>query len=382
MHKTRLGLLGGGQLGAMLLPECMKWGIVTAVLDPDPHCSCAAWSSHFTQGDFRDYDTVFRFGQHVDLLTIEIEQVNTHALRDLEAMGKRVFPQPDKLSIIQDKGLQKQFYVQQNLPTADFVLFDNAADIREALAARTINYPFVQKKRTMGYDGKGVQMVHSAVDLPLLFDVPSVVEKLVPIQKELSVIVAQDAQGNARAFPPVEMVFHATANLVEILQCPADISPEIAAQAEQIAIETLRAFDVRGVLAVELLLDTHNCLYINEVAPRPHTSGHHTIESSISSQYEQHLRSILGLPLGSTALKMPAVMLNILGELGHKGVPIYSGLAECLALDGVNIHLYGKQQTYPYRKMGHVTIIDPDLPTALQKAKIVQNKLKVLAEVG
>lgn len=379
---TRLGILGGGQLGSMLLTECIKLGIDTALLDPDPNCSCAAWCKNFVQGDFRDYDTVWQFGQNLDLLTIEIEQVNTDALMDLEALGKRVFPQPQALKIIQDKGLQKQFYHKHHLPTAHFMLFDNAAAIRQALSEQKLCYPFVQKMRTMGYDGKGVQVLRDARDLPNLFDVPSVIETLVPIQKELSVIVAQDSKGNIKAFPAVEMVFHPTANLVEMLQCPADISPQIAIEAEQIAIETLRAFNLRGILAVEFFLDNDHKLYINEVAPRPHNSGHHSIESSITSQYEQHLRAILGLPLGSTALKMPAVMLNILGEVGHKGNAIYEGLAQCMTIEGVSIHLYGKRKTYPYRKMGHVTILDPQLPNALQKAKQVQENLKVYAAIA
>lgn len=381
-NNVRLGILGGGQLGLMLLPECLKLGINTAILDPDPQCSCAAWCQNFTIGDFRNYDTVWQFGQTADLLTIEIEQVNVTALADLQQLGKQVYPQPESLKIIQDKGLQKQFYARHHLPTADFALHDNATAIRQAIADGVLHLPFVQKMRTLGYDGRGVQIIQQSADIDQLFDVPSVVEALVPIQKELSVIVAQDAQGRVSSFPVVEMVFHPTANLVEMLQCPADISPTIAAQAEAIAVETLRAFgnDIRGVLAVELFLTPDNQIYINEVAPRPHNSGHQSIESCFTSQYEQHLRSILGLPLGSTALKIPAVMINILGEPGYSGKAIYSGMDESLSIEGVSIHLYGKHETRPYRKMGHVTILDQDLKNAQRKAQYIQQQLRVYSQ--
>lgn len=378
-HPPRLGILGGGQLGMMLLPECIKLGIPTAVLDPDPQCPCAAWCSNFVQGDFRDYNTVWQFGQTVDCLTIEIEQVNADALAALQAIGKQVYPQPNALKTIQDKGLQKQFYVQHQLPTANFSCYTNAADIKQDIATGSLALPFVQKLRTMGYDGKGVLVVRQTADIDLLFDAPSVIEHLVPIDKELSVIVAQDAQGHISAFAPVEMVFHQTANLVEILQCPADISPAVAAQAEQIAIDVLRAFDLRGVLAVELFLSSDQQIYINEVAPRPHNSGHHSIESCVTSQYEQHLRSILGLPLGSTALIMPAVMLNLLGSAEHQGATAYQGLSESLAIEGAHLHLYGKRETRPFRKMGHATITAPNLEEAKQKAQILQNCLEIIS---
>ncbi|MBK8474627.1 MAG: ATP-grasp domain-containing protein [Sphingobacteriales bacterium] len=302
----RLAILRGGQSGMMLLPECIKLGMPTAVLDPDPQCSCAAWCSNFVQGDFRDYNTVWQFGQTVDCLTIVIEQVNADALADLQAIGKQVYPQPGALKTIQDKGLQKQFYAYHQLPTANFRCYANAADIKRDIANGTLTLPL-------------------------------------------------------------------------ILQCPADISPAVAAQAEQIAIDVLRAFDLRGVLAVELFLSPDQQIYINEVAPRPHNSGHHSIESCITSQYEQHLRSILGLPLGSTALIMPAVMLNLLGSAEHQGTTAYQGLSESLAIEGAHLHLYGKRETRPFRKMGHATITAPNLEEAKQKAQILQNCLEIVS---
>lgn len=370
--RQKLGILGGGQLGKMLLPECLKLDIETHILDPDANCPCAAWCTHFTKGDFRDYETVLAFGRQVDVITIEIEQVNVEALEQLEKEGKAVHPSPTALRIIQDKGLQKQFYANNGLPTAPFKLYDSAEQITEQA-------PYVQKSRQFGYDGNGVAVIRTAADLPKLLQGPCLVEEAANIKKELAVIVAQDARGNVRAFPPVEMVFHPTANLVELLQTPADIPAHIADAAQNLAINTLSAFNLRGVLAVELFWTMDDEIWINEVAPRPHNSGHHTIESCITSQYEQHIRSVMGLPLGATDLVRPAVMVNLLGEAGFSGQVVYEGLETCLAQDGVNVHLYGKKETRPFRKMGHVTITATHLDEALKTARLVQDTLKVKA---
>jgi 5-(carboxyamino)imidazole ribonucleotide synthase len=372
----RLGILGGGQLGKMLLPECMKLDIRTAVLDPDPDCPCAPWCAHFVRGDFRDAETVYRFGQQVDVLTIEIEQVNVDALERLEREGKTVHPAPRALRTIQDKGLQKQFYAAHGLPTSGFRLYDGAEALRTAVRTGERTLPFVQKTRELGYDGKGVFVVRTPEDLDRLLEGPCLAEDLIEVEKELSVLVAQDATGTLRAFPPVEMVFHPTANLVEFLRCPAELSPELSVEAEGLARRTLQAFDLRGVLAVEMFLDRQGHLWINEVAPRPHNSGHHTIESTHVSQYEQHLRSILGLPLGSTALKQPAVMLNLLGEPGHSGPVRYTGLSETLSVPGTSLHLYGKRETRPFRKMGHLTVCADTIEAAVALAREVEGKVK------
>lgn len=376
----KLGILGGGQLGRMLLNECMKWGIETYILDPDPNCSCAAWTANFIQGDFRNYDDVLHFGQKVSLLTVEIEQVNTDALMRLVELGVRVHPDPNALKTIQDKGLQKQCYAQNNIPTANFQLFDDAKSILAAYNAGQLILPFVQKTRLMGYDGKGVQVLHKPDDLLHLFDEPSVVEDCVAIKKELSIIVAQSNHETA-SFAPIEMVFHPKANLVDYLQCPADLPENTIKQAHYLAVKTLKVLAIQGVLAVEMFLDDKGQLLVNEVAPRPHNSGHFTIEAAMVSQYEQHLRSILSLPLGSTALKTPyALMLNLLGAPAHTGPAHYEGLTACMGLEGVNIHLYGKKQTRPFRKMGHVSIVGNTVDEVRKKANFVQNNLRVVAQ--
>lgn len=372
----KLGILGGGQLGKMLLPECMKLDIPTHVLDPDPHCSCAAWvGGRFQCGDFRDFETVYWFGKQVDVLTIEIEQVNVNALQKLADEGVEVHPAPAALRTIQDKGLQKLFYEKHGIATMPFRLFENTAQIWEAVENAEISLPFVQKSREMGYDGKGVLVVRTGEDLHKLLEGPSLVEQMADIDKELSVIVAQDAH-SVRAFPAVEMVFHPTANLVEFLQCPASISPELEREAEALAIKTLKAFDMHGVLAVEMFLDKQGKLWVNEVAPRPHNSGHHTIETSYVSQYEQHLRSIMGLPLGDPSAKCAGVMLNVLGSPGHSGTAVYEGIEECFAIDGTSLHLYGKLETRPFRKMGHITIAAPTVEAAIEKSRKVKIEAK------
>ena len=374
-----LGVLGGGQLGKMLALAAGNWHLPLYVLDKSRSFPAARITPFFTEGDFQDYEDVYRFGKQMNVVTIEIEHVNTEALRQLEAEGLTVHPAPAQLDIIKDKGAQKLFYEEKGIPSAPFQLFEGEQALKDALAAGTITYPFVQKSRTAGYDGRGVSVIKQAQDLGKLLPGPCVVEEMVPIAKELAVIVARNASGEVKAYPAVEMVFNPEANLVELLFCPAAISPDLELQAETLAIQTIEAYDICGLLAVELFLNQDGQLLVNEVAPRPHNSGHHTIDSCYTSQFEQHLRAVLDLPLGSTKMKAPSVMVNILGAPGHDGPARYEGLAECLAIEGVHLHLYGKADTKPFRKMGHATVVDENLESAKAKALKVLETLRVVS---
>ena len=378
-HDLTLHILGGGQLGKMLIEAASDWNIRCHVLDPDPDCSCSRLAWQFTCGSFKDYDAVMAFCADAHYITIEIEHVNTDALRDLKAQGKQVFPDPDMLDIIKDKGKQKSFYAEHGIPTSPFTLYDDADAIRQAVASGTRTLPFVQKSCTAGYDGKGVQVVRTKDDLDKLLPGASLAEELIPFEKELAVIVARSTNGDTKAFPAVEMEFHPTANLVEFLLSPAHINSELEQKAQQLAVRTIEAMNLYGVLAVEMFLTADGDILVNEVAPRPHNSGHHTIEANITSQYQQLLRSIFGLPLGSTALTTTSMMVNLLGEDGYTGEAIYEGLPECLAIEGVYVHLYGKKITKPFRKMGHVTIVDSDAAKAREKANFVKDNLKIKA---
>lgn len=374
-----MGILGGGQLGKMLLQVCNSWDIHTEVLDPYKEPPARFLCQKYHQGDYTDYQTVKKFGQNLDLITIEIENVNTDALNSLQNQGKLISPNPATVATIQDKGNQKSFFFRNNLPTAPCRFFTNAHEIHISIQKQQINFPFVQKLRTGGYDGYGVQVIHNQGNLNKLFDAPSIVEPLVSIQKELSVIIARSRSGEIKVFPMVEMVFHPTANLVEYLLCPAHVSDSVVKDANDIAHTLVESLSFVGLLAVEFFLTDNNELLINEIAPRPHNSGHHTIESCVTSQYEQLLRAILGFPLGSTKLRTPAVMLNILGEDGHDGNVKYLGIPECLNIEGVKIHVYGKKHIRPFRKMGHVTIVDENLEHAIQKAEQVKQLLKAVS---
>jgi 5-(carboxyamino)imidazole ribonucleotide synthase len=375
----KVGILGGGQLGKMLALAAHNWDITTWVLDAAASFPAAPVCSHFIEGDFKNFNDVYRFGKQVDVLTIEIEHVNTEALLLLEAEGLKIHPSPSKLNIIKDKGLQKEFYRKHNLPTSGFRLFENEDAIKAAVATGSLSLPFVQKSRTAGYDGKGVAVVRTADDLPMLLSGASVVEDFVDIHKEIAVLVARNENGQSVAYPAVEMEFNPVANLVEFLVCPAALDPEKEMQAETLARETVEAFDLCGLLAVEMFLTRDNRLLINEVAPRPHNSGHHTIDSCYTSQFEQHLRAILNFPLGSTKMKTASVMVNLLGEPAYSGIARYEGIESCLSMEGVKIHLYGKEQTKPFRKMGHVTVLSENLSIAKEIAKTVKDTLKVVA---
>ncbi len=375
----KIGILGGGQLGKMLLQAGSRLGLNISVMDTDKSFPAAFICPEFVCGNIKDYEDVLNFGMKMDIISIEIENVNVEALEELERRGKKVFPQPDILRVIKDKGKQKMFYEGNHLPSSDFTLFKTADEIRVAVKSGTLRIPFVQKLRIDGYDGKGVQVIKSDSDLESLMEGNSLVEDLVDIDKEIAIIVSRNPSEEIKTFPAVEMQFHAKANLVEFLSCPASISKDMAEEADNLAKTLAETFGIVGLLAVEMFIDKEGRILINEVAPRPHNSGHHTIEASVTSQYEMHLRAILDLPLGNTELLRPAVMVNLLGEPGHTGVPIYENIEKCLELNGIYPHLYGKKETRPFRKMGHVTIIDSDLEKAMEKAKFVQKTLKVIA---
>lgn len=370
-HK-KLGILGAGQLGKMTAIAAANWQLPLWALDKQADYPAAPYIQRLVCGNFNDEKDVLAFGKEVDLLTIEIEHVNTAALHQLQAEGLRIHPAPQILDTIKDKGLQKLFYQQHQLPTAAFTLFDHAEQLREALDTGQLHYPFVQKSRTDGYDGRGVAVIKDASSLHKLLPGACVVEQLVDIDKEVAVIVARNESGEVKAFPVVEMYFHPEANLVDRLLAPARISDQQAQAATALAIRTAAAFDVCGLLAVEMFIDRQGQLLVNEVAPRSHNSGHHTIESCAVSQFEQHLRAVLNLPLGDTRLLRPAVMLNLLGDDGFSGPAKYRGIEEALALPGVSVHLYGKTHTQPFRKMGHITITADTLEEAMRVADRIE----------
>jgi 5-(carboxyamino)imidazole ribonucleotide synthase len=369
-----IGVLGGGQLGRMLIQAGINLDLNFQVLDPDAQAPCARIAL-FTQGKLTDYETVMAFGKTCDIITIEIENVNTKALIDLEKAGKKVFPQPAVIELIQDKRVQKQFFADNQIPTAPFVLVNNKEDV-----AKHENFlPAVNKLGKEGYDGRGVQVIKTKADLNKAFDAPGLLEKWIPFEKEIAVIVSRNALGEVAVYPAVEMVFHPEANLVEYLFSPAQVETEIAQQAEAIARKVITSLNMIGLLAVEMFVTKEGEVLVNEVAPRPHNSGHQTIEGNVTSQYEQHLRAILTLPMGSTALLAPSAMVNLLGEEGFTGSASYEGLEEVLKAEGVYVHLYGKKTTKPFRKMGHVTIVDKDLNSLKKKANFVKQTLKVKA---
>jgi len=369
----RVGILGGGQLGRMLIQEAIDYNVNIRVLDPDPEAPCKKLCDKFVNGSLTDFETVYNFGKHTDLLTIEIEKVNVDALQKLEDEGVKVHPQPRVIRLIQDKGLQKEFFKQNNIPTAPFQLISS----RDSLKNATLKYPYIQKLRKDGYDGKGVYKIKSEEDLANAFDAPSLIEEWVDFEKEVAVIVARNDNGEVRTFPLVEMEFNADANLVEFLISPSTLPIEIQKQAEQLAIQIADSFKINGLLAVEMFLTKDGRLLVNELAPRPHNSGHHSIEGNRTSQFEQHLRAIFNLPLGDTSPINHAVMINLLGEKGYEGLADYEGMNDILKLNGVYVHLYGKKFTKPFRKMGHVTIVDENREEAIAKARLVQNTLKV-----
>ncbi|NMB82073.1 MAG: 5-(carboxyamino)imidazole ribonucleotide synthase [Ignavibacteria bacterium] len=373
----KLGIIAGGQLGKLLSLAASNWDIKTYILDNDDHCPASTVCTKFVKGNPTDYDSVYQFGKMVDMLTFEMENINIEALLKLKEEGKIINPDPSILKIVQDKGLQKEFYKRNNIPSSPFQLFDDKNQIIKRVEAGDLKIPFVQKLRKGGYDGRGVAVIRTIEDLNKLLEGPSVVENYVDVQKEISVIVARNRNGEVKSFPVVEMEFNRDKHLVEELICPAFIDNIIAEQATGIAYSLINNFNLCGLLAVEMFVDSTNNIWVNEIAPRPHNSGHHTIESIITSQYEQLLRAIFNFPLGDTHIKKPSVMINLLGEPGFEGKVKYEGLTECMKIDGVKIHLYGKKFTKPYRKMGHITILDSSIDEARKKAEIVKQKIKV-----
>ncbi len=374
MYK-KIGVLGGGQLGRMLIQEAINLDVELHCLENDDDAPCAKIAHGFKKGSITDKQTVLDFGAAFDLITVEIENVSIEALYELEGLGKKVFPQPRVLELIKDKGLQKQFYAQHNIPTAPFMLLDaNSNDIPP------LDFPFVQKLRVGGYDGKGVKIIRSQTDWENRFILPSVIEAMIPFEKELSVIVARNEAGEVKTFDAVECEFNSEANLVEFQFSPAAISKGIEAKAQEIAKHVISTLDMVGLLAVELFLTESGELLVNEIAPRPHNSGHHTIECCYTSQFAQHLRAILNLPLGDTRLIMPGAMLNIVGEKGFEGPAVYQGLQDVLAMSGVYVHLYGKSTTKPFRKMGHVTVLGKSMEEIKAKAALVKSGLRCISK--
>jgi 5-(carboxyamino)imidazole ribonucleotide synthase len=373
--ELKIGILGGGQLGRMLLQSAIDFNLQVHMIDPDPNAPCSGLASSFQVGDLMNYEAVLNFGKSLDVLSIEIEAVNTDALKVLRDQGVKVFPQPEIIEMIQDKRKQKTFYKANRIPTADFILTESKEDV-----AKNVNFlPAVNKLGKGGYDGRGVEILRSEVDLHKAFDKPSLMEKLVDFKKELSVIVARNESGEVKCFPLVELVFHPTANLVEFLFAPAEVSKEVEQKAYELAVDLVKKLDMVGLLAVEMFLTQDDEILVNEIAPRTHNSGHHTIEANITSQFEQHLRAILDLPLGATDLVKPAAMLNVLGEEGFTGDAKYEGLSELMGIPGVHLHLYGKKITKPFRKMGHITITDENTLTLKEKILRVKEILKVKA---
>lgn len=373
----KLGIIAGGQLGKMLIQEASKWDIITYVLDNDEDCPAGKIASYFIKGNHLDYDSVYQFGKELELLTFEIENVNIDALKKLKSEGRRILPDPELLELIQDKGLQKEFFKKNGIPTSPFTLCESEKAIVQGIEKGDIHFPFVQKLRKGGYDGRGVSVINNRDDLKKMLPGPSVIENKVEIFKEIAVIAARNRKGEIKCYPVVEMLFDPHANLVDKLICPSSIADEQAGKTTKIAGEMIELLKMEGLLAVEFFIDAKGDVMVNEIAPRPHNSGHHTIESIITSQFEQHLRAILNLPLGSTELKLPTVMINILGSEGYEGPVIYEGLTESMAIDGVKIHLYGKKITRAYRKMGHVTVLSSSLECALKKAEKVKQLIKV-----
>jgi 5-(carboxyamino)imidazole ribonucleotide synthase len=375
----KVGILGGGQLGKMLLAETRKFDIQTYILDPSDETPSQFGATKFFRGNLMDFDTVYQFGKMVNLLTIEIENVNLDALDKLEEEGLPVYPSPKTLRLIQNKGRQKDFYVQNNIPTSPHQRFIDLNDLRKSLEKDELEFPFVWKCAQFGYDGNGVKICRSALDLVKLPDVECIAEQMVPFKNELAVIVARSVSGEVKTYPVVEMEFHPEANQVEYVICPARIEEKVAQKATEIALKVSEAFNHVGLLAVEMFQTEDDEILVNEVAPRPHNSGHYSIEASYTSQFENHLRAILDLPLGNTNSKVAGIMVNLVGEEGFSGQVVYENIEKIMAINGVTPHIYGKRETRPFRKMGHVTIVNENMDEARKIAEEVKNSIRVIS---
>ncbi|MFS4456454.1 5-(carboxyamino)imidazole ribonucleotide synthase [Maribacter sp. 2304DJ31-5] len=376
----KLGILGGGQLGKMMLYETRKWDIATKVLDASIEAPCRIACNEFVQGSLLDYETVYGFGKDVDVLTIEIENVNLDALEQLEKEGVKVYPQSKPLRIIQNKAKQKLFYVDNNIPTAGFQRFAYLSEIKDSIANGGLSFPFVWKVAQFGYDGQGVKIVRKLEDLDGLPSGECITEIMVPFKNELAVIVARNSSGNLATYPVVEMEFHPEANQVEYVVCPARIDSKVAEKAKNLALKVAQKIELTGLLAVEMFQTEDDEILVNEVAPRPHNSGHYSIEASYTNQFEQHLRAILNLPLGRTESKLAGIMVNLTGAEGHTGDVVYENMEQILDMNGVTPHIYGKKQTRPFRKMGHVTIVDKDIAKARIVAQQVKETINVISK--
>tara|TARA_R110002126_G_scaffold88078_5_gene211271 strand:+ start:1499 stop:2656 length:1158 start_codon:yes stop_codon:yes gene_type:complete len=375
----KLGILGGGQLGKMLLFETRKFDIQTYVLDPSNEAPSRMACNQFYKGDLMDFETVYQFGKMVDVLTIEIELVNLDALEKLESEGIKIYPSPSTLKAIQNKGKQKDFYVENNIPTSKHLRFVDLNELKKAVTSSEVEMPFVWKCAEFGYDGNGVKIVRSTFDLIDLPDVECIAEDMVPFKNELAVIVCRNPSGEIKTYPVVEMEFHPEANQVEYVICPARIDDKVAEKARAIALNVSEKFNHVGLLAVEMFQTEDDEILVNEVAPRPHNSGHYSIEASYTSQFENHIRAVLNLPLGNTDSKVAGIMVNLVGEDGFSGNVIYENIETILGWNGVTPHIYGKKQTRPFRKMGHVTIVNQDIKEARRIAEDVKNTIRVIS---
>lgn len=373
-NKT-LGILGGGQLGKMVLDVSNRWGLKVYVLDSNIECPSSKLCSKFFVGDLMDFDTVVQFGQNVDLITIEIENVNVEALKFLESKGKKVFPQPRVIEIIQDKSKQKEFYIDNEIPTSSFRSCNGIEELKSLISKGEISYPFIWKASKMGYDGYGVNKISDNKSLEKLSDCHCIVEELISIEKELSVMVGLRESGEILNYPVVEMEFNKDSNQVEYILSPAQISKELKIKAEKLACNIAEKFKICGIIAVEMFLTNQDEILVNEVAPRPHNSYHFSIEGSYTSQFEQFLRAILDLPLGSTKILQNSVMVNLVGEKNSKGIVEYKNFDQIIGIEGVNPHIYGKLETKPNRKMGHITIINEDIEIAKTIAKEIKETI-------
>ena len=368
----RIGILGGGQLGRMLLQAAVNYPVETYVLENDEHCPAAHLCHHFTKGDITDFESVYHFGKGLDAITIEIESVNVDALEKLEAEGVNVFPKPSALRIIKNKIEQKKYYLQHQIPTSAFVVTTS----KEELKTQASFLPAVHKLGMGGYDGRGVELLQTEADFEKGFDAPAVLEKLVSIQKEISMIVAVAQNGETTMYPPAEMIFDGHLNLLDYQISPAELPEKVFWKVEAIAMSVVRNFNSPGLFAVELFVDADGTVLVNETAPRVHNSGHHSIEGNYSSQFDMLWRIMLGYPLGCTDAILPSVILNIVGEEGNTGVVNYEGLEEVLKMEHAFVHIYGKTQTKPGRKMGHVTLLGKDRSALVYKANRIKHLLK------
>lgn len=376
----KIGILGGGQLGKMLLAECRKWDITTYILDPSKDAPAQFGAHYFEVGNLLDFETVYQFGKKVDILTIEIENVNLDALDQLEAEGKKVFPSTKTLRNIQSKISQKKKYLENNLPTANALFFNYKKELQEAIQQQKITFPCVWKQDRFGYDGFGVKVLKSENDIQSLPETPCLVEEMIPFKNELAVIVVRSVSGEVTTYPVVEMEFHPEANQVEYVICPARIDENVAKRAQEIALKTAEVFQHVGLLAVEMFQTEDDEILVNEVAPRPHNSGHYSIEASYTSQFENHIRAILDLPLGNTDSKAAGIMVNLVGAEGFTGLVVYENMHQILQMQGVTPHIYGKKETRPFRKMGHVTIVNEEVAEARKIAEEVKNTIRVISK--